>query len=105
MEEKVKTSAPRRYSKTEFAERGDAIFENVVQQRLRAEEIDHFVAIDIESSEYEVDTDELTACQRLRKRIPAAQIWIVRAGSPFVHRFGGRNSPKGFDSSCFGRVS
>ena len=85
---KVKISAPRRFSKTEFAERGDAIYENVVRERLRPEEIGCFVAIDIESSDYEIDADELAACQRLRKRRPDAQIWIVRAGSPFVHRFG-----------------
>ena len=87
----MKASTPRMYSKTEFAERGDTIFENVVREKLRPDEIGCFVAIDIESSDYEIDADELAACQRLRKRLPEAQIWIVRAGSPFVHRFGGGN--------------
>ena len=36
------------------------------------------------------DADELKACHRLRARIPDAQIWMVRVGSRYVHRFGGR---------------
>ena len=101
----MKVSAPRKYSKTEFAERGDAIFENVVREKLCPEEIGCFIAIDIESSEYEIDADELAACQRLRKRLPVAQIWIVRAGSPFVHRFGRGDSPKSFVTPSHGRAS
>lgn len=83
-------STKRRYSKEEFARRGDAIFQNEVHSRLKAENEGNFVAIDIESNAYEVDVDELEACARLRARVPDAQIWMVRVGSRFVHRFGGR---------------
>ena len=85
----------RRFSKTEFAERGDAIFESVIRGKLRPDENGQFIAIDIETSQYEIDPDELAACDRLRLRLPDAQIWIVRAGSPFVHRFGGRGLRSG----------
>jgi hypothetical protein len=88
-------AAKRRFSKTEFAERGDAIFESVIRGKLRPDDNGHFVAIDIESSQYSIDPDELAACDRLRARLPDAQIWIVRAGSPFVHRFGGRGLRSG----------
>jgi hypothetical protein len=50
-----------------------------------------FVAIDIESGMHEIDADELAAGDRLRARFPGAQIWVVRVGSRFAHRFGGRN--------------
>jgi hypothetical protein len=46
--------------------------------------------IDIETSEYEVDADNLTACLRLRERIPDAQIYGRRVGSRYIHHFGGR---------------
>ena len=36
--------------------------------------------------------DELAACDRLNARIPDAQIWLVRVGSRYLHRFGGRDS-------------
>jgi hypothetical protein len=83
-------SAQRRYSKEEFAHRGDAIYERYVRPNLKSEDEGKFVAIDIETNEYEVDADELTACDRLRARLPQAQIWMVRVGSRYVHRFGGR---------------
>jgi hypothetical protein len=85
------SSVKRRYSKEEFAQRGDAIYENDVRPRLTTADDGKFVAIDIESGVYEVDEDELGAGNRLRARAPDAQIWIVRVGSRFVHRFGGRD--------------
>ena len=50
-----------------------------------------FAAIDIQSGMYEIDVDELEACDKLNARIPDAQIWMVRVGYRFVHRFGGRD--------------
>ncbi len=86
----VMASTKRRHSKEEFARRGDAIFEDDVLPRLRADVKGKFAAIDIESGAYEVNADELMACDQLRSRIPDAQVWIVRIGSRTVHRFGGR---------------
>ena len=80
----------RRYSKEEFARRGDALYEKEVRSKLKPEDEGKFVAIDIESGMYEIDEDELEACDRLNARIPAAQIWLVRVGSRYLHRFGGR---------------
>ncbi len=83
-------SIKRRYSKDEFAERGDAIYENDVRPQLQPDDEGKFAAIDIESGTYEVDENELVACDKLRVRVPEAQIWMVRVGSRYVHRFGGR---------------
>ena len=79
----------RQYSKEEFARRGNAIYESEVRPRLKTEDDGKLVAIDIESGAYEMDDDELTAFDRLRARVPQAQIWLVRIGSRYVHRFGG----------------
>lgn len=81
-------STKRRYCKEEFAQRGDAIYENDVRPRLKAGDDGKIAAIDIESGIYEMDADELTAGDRLRARLPDAQIWMVRVGSHCVHRFG-----------------
>ncbi len=82
-------SIKRRYSKEEFARRGDAIYESDVRPRLTPDDEGKFVAIDIESGNYEIARDELKAGDRLLARIPEAQIWMVRVGSRSVHRFGG----------------
>ena len=86
------TSAQRHYSKEEFARRGDAIYDSDIRPRLKPEDEGKFVAIDIETAAYEIEGDELGACDRLRARVPNAQIWLVRAGSPYLHRFGGRET-------------
>jgi len=80
----------RRYSKEEFARRGDAIYEADVLPRLTAADEGTFVAIDIETGNFELDVDELAVCDKLSARIPDAQIWLVKVGSRYLHRFGGR---------------
>ncbi len=84
-------STKRRYSKEEFARRGDDIYEKDILPKLAAKDVGKFLAIDIETGEYEIAADELRACDKLRKRIPDAQIWMVRVGYRSVHSFGGRN--------------
>ena len=83
-------STKRRYSKEEFARRGDEVYETTIRPHLKAEDDSKFAAIDIESGAYEMDEDELQACDRLSARVRDAQIWLVRVGSRYLHRFGGR---------------
>ncbi len=80
----------RRYDKQEFACRGDAVYESTVRQQLKATDDGKFAAVDIETGEFAIDADELKAGNKLRKRIPDAQIWMVRVGHRAVHRIGGR---------------
>jgi hypothetical protein len=79
-----------RYSKEEFARRGDEIYQTQVRSQVEAENHGKIVAIDIETGDFEVDRSEIAACDRLETRCPDAQIWIVRIGSRHVRRFGGR---------------
>jgi hypothetical protein len=83
-------STKRRYDKAEFARRGDEVYETQVPPHLNAEDEGKFAAVDIESGEYEIDEDELEACDKLSARLPGAQIWLVKVGSRYLHRFGGR---------------
>lgn len=79
----------RRYPKEEFARRGDAMYEAQVRPHLQTEDEGKFAAIDIESGAFEIDKEEMKAGDKLRARLPDAQIWMVRIGSRYVHRFGG----------------
>jgi 2-hydroxychromene-2-carboxylate isomerase len=81
-------STQRRYGKEEFARRGDAVYESAVRPHLKPSDEGKFVAIDIETGMYEMAAAELEACDRLRARLPDPQIWLVRVGSRYVHRFG-----------------
>ena len=83
----------RRYSKEEFARRGNEIYERTIRPGVEAEHKGKIVAIDIESTAREMDADEIAACARLEARCPDAQIWIVRIGFPAVRRFGAGHAP------------
>jgi hypothetical protein len=83
------TTEPR-YSKEEFARRGDAIYEKDILPNLTAKDVGKFLAIDIETGQYEIAADEMKAGNKLRRRLPEAQIWMVRIGYTSTRRFGGR---------------
>jgi len=74
----------------EFARRGDALYERDIRPKLAAKDVGKFLAIDIETGEYAIAADEMKAGNKLRARLPEAQIWMVRIGYPSTHRFGGR---------------
>ncbi len=78
----------RRYSKEEFARRGNALVEETVRPSLSEAEADQFVAIDIESGEFELDRNELKAVDRLRRRIADPLIWLTHVSQGYLHRFG-----------------
>ena len=83
-----------RYSKEEFAQRGDEIYETQVRPQVEAGNHGKIVAIDIETGAFEVADEILTATGRLFERFQDAQPWIVRIGHRAVHRFGARNLRK-----------
>lgn len=77
-----------RYSKEEFARRGDGLYERELRPILEQGNAGKFVAIDIETGAYEVDGNELAASDRLLARVPNAQIWLRRIGSRYARHFG-----------------
>lgn len=79
-------------SKDEFAERGDALYENEIAPRIQPGTEGNFVAIDIETGEFEVGRTELAASERLLERKPNAQFWLRRIGARYLHRFGSAQS-------------
>ncbi|MFO0843015.1 MAG: hypothetical protein U0797_11570 [Gemmataceae bacterium] len=80
-----------RYSNEEFARRGQEVYERVVRPALKPEDKDKFVAIEIESGDYELDPDERAACDRLYARHADPQIIVLRrVGHPAAVYLGGR---------------
>jgi hypothetical protein len=72
----------------ELARLGADTFDRQVRPALRPEDDGKFVAVDVDTGEYEVDEDDYAAVARLRSRKPAAEIWLMRAGSPTTFRIG-----------------
>ena len=83
----MSTSNPRR-TPDELASLGRNIYDKQIRPALRPEDHGKFVAIDVETGDFEMDEDDYAAVTRLRSRIPTADIWLVRAGYPTTCRIG-----------------
>lgn len=77
-----------RYSSHEIAERGQALFDRDIRNTLGASARGKFLALDIETGEFEIDDDELTALKRARAKHPGAALYLVRVGHPTAYRLG-----------------
>lgn len=77
-----------RYSKEEFARRGDDIYESQVRPKVESGNHGKIVAIDIETGVFVIAKDSLTASDLLLEQHPDAQIWLGRVGHRAVHRVG-----------------
>jgi hypothetical protein len=75
-----------RYSKEEFARRGEEIYDRDILSQMKPEDKGKFVLIDIETGAYELDWDEMVASDRLFVRHPDAQVWMRRVGFPYARR-------------------
>ena len=76
---------PRR-SPEEIARLGAEVFDRRVRPALRPEDDGKFVALDIDTGEYEIDEDDYAAVTRLRARRSAAEVWLERAGQPAAYQ-------------------
>jgi hypothetical protein len=82
------TSSPTRRSSDEIIRLGDEILHSKVEPLLGPKGVGKFVAIDIETGEYEVDDNSQRAMKRLLTRYPHAEMLLVRAGYEAAFRMG-----------------
>jgi hypothetical protein len=83
-----------RYSKEEFARRGNEIYESQVRSQVEEGNHGKIVAIDIETGAFEVADTPMVAVDQLYEREPDAQPWVIRIGHRAVFRFGSRSLRK-----------
>jgi hypothetical protein len=83
-----------RYSKEEFAQRGDALYESQIRSQVEEGNHGKIVAIDIETGTFEVAEDIVTASEHLLTSVPDAQTWFIRIGHQAVYHFGARSLRK-----------
>ncbi len=77
-----------RHTLDELAGLGGAIFHRQVRPTLQPDDDGKFVAIDVETGDYEMDEDDYAAVSRLLSRKPAADVWLMRAGYPTTYKMG-----------------
>ena len=84
------TTRRSRYSAEETAQRGDALYEREIRSQVEPTYRGKVAAIDIDSGDYVIADNALTASERLLTQHPDAEIWCVRVGSRALHHIGGR---------------
>jgi hypothetical protein len=89
-EDKLHPRQPR-YSKEEFAQRGNALYESKIRPQVEAGNHGKIVAIDIETGAFEVAEAPRIAVDRLYDRYPDAQPWVIRIGHRTVFRMGSQS--------------
>ncbi len=67
----------------------EEIFERSIKDQLVPEDNGKFLAINIHTGEFEIDSDDAKALDRLRKRCPEGEMWLRKTDSKFAARFGG----------------
>jgi hypothetical protein len=80
-----------RYSREEFAQRGNELYEAQIRHQVETGNHGKIVAIDIETGNFEVADYAAPATGRLFDRNPDAQPWIMRIGHRTVFRIGSRS--------------
>jgi hypothetical protein len=76
------------YSSAEIVQRGQALYERQLRALVEARHQGKFLVLDIETGDYEIDADDVSAVQRAKTKHPDAAFYIVRIGSPTAYRLG-----------------
>ena len=72
------------------AQRGREIYETQLRDKLEPEHFGKYLVIDIETGQYEIDEDHLTAVHRLIANKSDGKRFGMRIGYRTIGRFGGR---------------
>lgn len=70
----------------------EQIYERLVRPRLRPEDHGKFVAVALDVDDYEVDSSDFAAIDRLRSRRPNSRLWLMRTGPSSAYRLRGHKS-------------
>jgi hypothetical protein len=79
-----------RYTSDEIVQRGQALYEQQIREKVEPGNKGKFLVINVETGEYEMDTDDLVASKRAKARFPEAPLFTLRVGYPAAYRLGGR---------------
>jgi hypothetical protein len=79
-----------RYTPKEIADRGEQLYRQHIQRKIGDDDHGKFVVIDIETGDYEIANDDLTATTRALAKRPNAVLYGLRIGYPAAYRLGGR---------------
>jgi hypothetical protein len=75
----------------QLARRGQAYYDRHLRAQLEPEHDGEFLALEVETGNYEMDDDEMAAIQRARAKHPGSLFYVLRVGHRAAHRIGGKS--------------
>ena len=78
------------YSREEVARIGDEIYRRDIRDKVMPQHKGKFLVLDIESGDYEIDNDDLSAEEVLRSRRPDGVFFGLRIGYTSAYTLAGR---------------
>ncbi len=79
------------YSREEIIRRGKTLYEQKLRPQVETGNTGKVLVINVETGEYELDTDHLAASDRAAAKYPGAPLYAMRIGSPALGRLGARS--------------
>jgi hypothetical protein len=79
-----------KYSPDEVAHLGNEIYRRDLRDKVMPQHKGQFLILDIQSGDYEIDADDLTAEERLRTRRPDGILFGLRIGYTSAYSLAGR---------------
>jgi hypothetical protein len=76
------------YTNDEICDKGRRIYEEQIRELVEPDRVGHYVVIDVDTGEYEVDEDHLTAGLRLMEKRPNGARYGMRIGFRTAGRIG-----------------
>ena len=77
-----------------IVQRGKALYEQQIRTQVEAGNLGKVLVINVETGEYEIDADHLTASDRAAAKFPGAALYAMRIGAPALGRLGSRSPVK-----------
>lgn len=74
----------------EIVARGKVLYEQRLRQQLEPDNRGKILVINIDTGDYEMDSDRLVASDRAVKRFPGAPLYAMKIGFPTLGRIGFR---------------
>jgi hypothetical protein len=76
------------YTPQEIAAQGEEIYDEFLRDRVESEHRNRFLVLDIESRDFEIADDDLTATKRILARRPHGVLYGIRIGHVAAYRIG-----------------
>jgi hypothetical protein len=73
---------------TAIEQRGETIFADLIQPRIKKTDEGKFVVIDVTSGDYEIDSDHVKALQRMLANHQGDSLYSIRIGSQAAYKLG-----------------